>query len=406
MAQLVPPTIRFFAALSVATALLADPCPSRADAPRPSQSGRLAFAAARAALAKHDDGLFLDGDAGSPGLLRRQWRVAEDYAAQILSARPEIADQGLEARVGHLAEDLGVEVARLDSRTRLVSIQLGERGDVFILTRAGSHVTVAWRAADERPRPDSALHALLGWREDATRNNCQDTRPDDHWSECGPLYAAIGRLPADATGARRFFINGSYGEWAGGTIGAQISIWRWDGRSVTPLLVRLYDFSIEGGTRLRAEGDLLRVSVKDEFKTFFACGDCLGRARTWTWRLTPRGIDDLGKVDDFPEVALIDGLYDDALHHRSLASRASRSAQRVIARQIAGADPTNTLPALGMGDWELSRDRRKVCVSTDNGAALYSLRRSEGGLFVQSARQLAASQTCGQRWRRSHSGSG
>jgi len=65
-------------------------------------------------------------------------------------------------------------------------------------------------------------------------------------SSTGPLVIPkIGRLPDDAQGRACFYIDATYAQVAGATVGAQISLWTWDGSQALPQLTREYFYTGE-----------------------------------------------------------------------------------------------------------------------------------------------------------------
>jgi hypothetical protein len=103
-------------------------------------------------------------------------------------------------------------------------------------------------------------------------------------------------------GQPRFYIDGTYAQSAGGTVGAQISVWVWDGMTARPQIARAYALMVDQSASTRVEGDLLMVQQKKFFRTFFSCGMC-----------EPRG----GEFG--PELDAADELFYGGIHHKSAA---------------------------------------------------------------------------------------
>jgi len=342
------------------------------------------FAAARAALAPHDDGYFLDDDPSAPDLLRAVWQVGEDAAASFLKDHPTASEAEIKAALGSLDKDLAVDVIRLDDRAVIVALQLADQGDVFIAGPGG----VPWRAG-QSGSATGEFAPLQAWTEAAARGACRQKLADANWADCGGLAPDIVRLPDGVDGARRFALIGAYSQQAGETESAQLSFWRWDGAAATPLLLRTYQFKIELDEGLRVSGDVAALLVKDDFKSFISCGACAGRQRTWRFRLTADGVQDLGQTSATPELDLIDELYDRAVHGRSVAGLASPAAAAVIAKVAAEGDRMSQWPMGAFDGWMLSADGRRLCVAADSGGAVvFSLARTGGAIIVSAAMRV------------------
>jgi hypothetical protein len=343
-----------------------------------------AFAAARAALAPHDDGYVLDDDPAAPDLLRKLWQMGEDAAAAHLAQHPAASDAEVKAALQSLDKDLDIGVVRLDGRSVLVSLQLADQGDVFIVAPGA----VLWRAG--QPSPAAGEFApLQAWTEAAARGSCRQAPADADWANCGGLAPQVVGLPHGAGSERRFALIGAYAQAAGETESAQLSFWRWDGHSATPLLLRTYQFKIELDEGLQVSGDLALLMVKDDFKSFIACGACAGRQRRWLFVVNAAGVLDLGETSLTPELDLVDDLYDRAGHHRSLAGLASPAAAAAIAKVAAEGDAASKWPMGALDEWVLSRDHRRICVATDSGGAVvFALARTRRATVVSSARRV------------------
>jgi hypothetical protein len=110
---------------------------------------------------------------------------------------------------------------------------------------------------------------------------------------------------------------------AGGTFPAQISIWEWDGHELKCLFIKSYLVSLEttGGSALK--GDRLELHTKEDFKRFYSCGDCPDPQAVWTLRITPDGVEDLGRrYLTPPELGAADELVDRMARHRDVSDLA------------------------------------------------------------------------------------
>src|SRR5205823_6131571 len=99
-----------------------------------------------------------------------------------------------------------------------------------------------------------------------------------------------------------------YSQSAGLTMGSQLSIWKWDGATVTSVYSATHAFYVDSAQGLEIDGDLLRITRKGEFKTMF-CEPCPDPEEVSILKLTPTGVDDLGVVRKEPALDLIDELF-------------------------------------------------------------------------------------------------
>jgi hypothetical protein len=107
-------------------------------------------------------------------------------------------------------------------------------------------------------------------------------------------------------GYARFLVD-AYQAADGGTTLAQLSIWEWDGAEAKPLLVKVYQYAADY-RGFRFDGRTLRISTKEDTRTFFSCGMCAEPRGVWTVRITPDGIQDLGHRFLEPELQWADEL--------------------------------------------------------------------------------------------------
>jgi hypothetical protein len=334
-------------------------------------AARQAFAAANAALAPHDDGFgFLDDAPASPALLRARWQAWRAWAVDFLTDHPAAAAPQLAQALGALGQDVSAEAVGLSPGVFLVSMSFNGGGDVFVVAASGGGPRIVWSLGEATP----AAGPLRAWSAEAAATGCRTARGDGKWAECGPLDGSIGRLPDSGAGQPRFYVNATYLQLAGETVAGQLGVWTWTGAGATPLLTRTYSYMLDQPQFLRVSGGTLKLRVKDEFKTFFACGACEGRQLDWTLRLTPAGVDDLGRVSLTPELDLVDQLFDRAFHGRPLADIASPSVAAAVSRKAAAIRRSNAgldNPAtLGMLDgFRISGPpaARVVCLATDGG---------------------------------------
>jgi hypothetical protein len=183
-------------------------------------------------------------------------------------------------------------------------------------------------------------------------------------------------------GQPRFYIDGTYAQSAGGTVGAQISVWVWDGMTARPQIARAYAFMVDQSVSTRVEGDLLKVQQKKFFRTFFSCGMCEERQTDWNVRLIPEGVQDLGEESLVPELDAVDELFYRVIHHKSAADVAApsviESAERIVGevRAEKSVKDWKEFPTLGMiGTWKIKDDtnNKTLCLSLeDAGTNLFT----------------------------------
>jgi hypothetical protein len=211
-------------------------------------------------------------------------------------------------------------------------------------------------------------------------------------------------LPEDAKGHPRFYIDGTYAQSAGGTVGAQTSVWLWNGKTAEPLIAKAYALMIDQAVGTRAEGDLLKVQEKKFFRSFSSCGGCEERQTDWIIRLTPDGIEDLGEKSVVPELDAVDELFYRVIHRKSAIDVATPAATEAAGEIVRGAREEKSrkqwekFPSLGMMmGWKV-RDEpggKILCLSIlDAGSHLFTLRSVEGRLFIAGVKQT--NQDCGQ----------
>jgi hypothetical protein len=189
----------------------------------------------------------------------------------------------------------------------------------------------------------------------------------------GPLAVrkVLAFSPA-ANGHPRFLVDAYQGA-DGGTILAQLSIWEWDGAQATPLLVELYQYAADF-RGFRFNGKTLQIATKEETGTFFSCGMCQQPRGIWTLKITPAGVENLGRRFLQPEVQWADEL---------------------LAKVGKGADTTNIADPKVVGILRAKTDQIKtehapVDKSTSSGTMKFSwgmlgqchvLRRGQSGSF-------------------------
>ena len=315
------------------------------------------------------------------------WRAEESVVARLLDEGAAPAE--LSAAFAKQDKTIDVSALKLSQRAWLVTLsRFEDSADVFVLAPGAERYGVVWRLEDSAADAAGDLKPLRAWTPAAARDDCRQHLPDADWADCGPIAPETGPLPAAANGDARFWLFGTYAQQAGETESGQFSLWRWDGKTATPLLVRTFQFKIEEDGVPTVSGEIVSLPVKGDFKTMLSCGACSGSQRLWRFRLSADGAQDLGQQSLTPEVDFADDLFDSASHRRSLAALASPAAIRAITAHLAFVTHSQW-PMGTLEEWILSRDRRRLCLATDGGGTwLLTLTHDHGALRVAQARYL------------------
>lgn len=260
-------------------------------------------------------------------LMNRSWGVAEEWILTSLGENPDLSVDDIAAEVRALspprdpnADDvpgpLDVSVVKLatgEHAAYAIALHSGtRRGTVVIAARASANTyRIAWRIRDVRTdRPD--VGELARW---ATYG------PGFH---DGPLDGKILRAPDNSARQPRFWVDAVSRPDAGLIAPAQVSLWRWTGQSAVLEFVSMYD--APGESHLEQRGDVLRVRVSTPLTCFAPCGACDGPHSTWSLRARDDGVDDMGRVDDAPELT--------ALHEMLVRVAAGKDASDLAAPPV------------------------------------------------------------------------
>jgi hypothetical protein len=343
-------------------------------------------------LQKHVvDDWWIDDDPESPKLLARQWSLISEWVAAWLDANSSAGPEGVKMALAELLEQDGEqECLQLSEGTFLVNPH-ASIGDVFIVSKYNGHYHRAWSTSQVQRANGDQAKILAAWRPEHALHGGRGP----YWAAsggAGSVSGHIGILPSDSSGHPRFYIDAMYAQSAGGTVGAQISVWSWDGVMARPLTARDYNVMIDQAVGTRVEGDLLKVQQKKFFRTFYSCGSCEERQTDWIVRLTPEGIQDLGEKSAVPELDAVDELFYRTIHHESAANLAVPSvlkiAEQIIgdARTEASAKDWKEFPTLGMiMGWKIQDNttNKILCLSLlDVGTNLFTLKPAGGKFFI------------------------
>jgi hypothetical protein len=352
------------------------------------------YAAVSAKLEKHlVHGAWLDDDPESPKLLALQWSLAGEWVAAWLNAHPHAGPAGVKAAIAELSPSSIPQYLALNTGTFLV-VSPSPVGNLFIVSKSGDGYRLAWSTAQRQETSGKSAEVLAAWRPENARSGARGP----YWAASGSAGSIVpvhlGILASDAKGRVRFYIEGIYAQMAGGTVGAQTSLWVWDGVTARPQLTRDYALMIDQKVGARMEGGLFKVQQKRSFRTFFSCGECEERQTDWLVRLTPDGIEDLGEKSAVPELDAVDELFYRVINHKSAADVAAPAAVEAAkalvecARRDVSDQVWKKFPSLGMmGDWSVTRNKNAedLCLELDNGGTnIFKLRPVGEGFFITS----------------------
>jgi hypothetical protein len=346
------------------------------------------------------DDWWIDDDPESPKLLARQWTLIGEWVAAWLEAHSAAGPESVKSALYDLYGEEGEqECLELSEDTFLVNPAVSI-GNVFIISKSDGHYHLAWSTSQVQRANGDQEKILAAWRPEHAVHGGRGP----YWAasgSAGSVSGHIGRLPSDASGHPRFYIDAMYAQSAGGTVGAQISVWSWDGVTARPLVARDYTLMIDQAVGTRVEGDLLKVQQKKFFRTFYSCGSCEERQTDWIVRITPEGIQDLGERSVATELDAVDELFYRVIHHRSATDIAApsvvKNAEQIVghARAEASAKDWKEFPTLGMMMGSRIQDNsgnRILCLSLDNGGTiLFTLKPAGEKFFITDLKPISES---------------
>ena len=340
---------------------------------------------------------WIDDQPGSSALLAKQWTLTGQWLAAWLNAHPNAGAEEAKIALRNLAgaDTPDPDCLKLSDGVFLASAP-NALGNVFIVARSLGQYRLAWSIAEKQQAQGKMAETVAAWQP----QNAREGGRGPYWAasgDAGTVAPALGILPANSRSEPRFYVNGIYNQMAGGTVGAQITLWLWDGTAARPLLARQYTLMIDQEQGVRVEGDLLKVEEKKFFRTFFSCGDCEERQTEWRARITPTGIVDLGEKSLVPELDLVDKFFYRIIHHQTTGDIASPSAhKRAVeilqqARTAFGQEDWNKFPTLGMmGSWIVDKKAKEktLCFEADAaGANLFILKSANGKMMITQIRK-------------------
>jgi hypothetical protein len=366
-------------AASVVFATPLAPTGGEADAAR-------AYADARHALDQHSDGFNIDTTQEGHDALERRWTSAAEWVAAVLNAHPDTSADELATMI--LNADNRMQVEPLDAGSWLVGMGNGDFGSFAVVKRVDGKFRPVWQAW-RSGAINAKFPTLAAWTADAARSDCRDAA----LNRCGPIYGRTALLPPDAGGHMRFYVDATYAQEAGGTLGGQLGVWTWDGSTASPLAVFDYGFSIEQGNGARFDGHLLTIREKQSFKTFFACNSCLGRQVDHSLRIDPDGVHDQGRISVTPELDLVDAAFDRLHRGQPIEGLASAQAVKTMESILRNtSEPGDNARAFSLGMLLTNRMRKsgadtEICFAADTtDTFIFTLRRQAGRLAIARVR--------------------
>jgi len=345
----------------------------------------------------HTQGDFLHDDTPAAiEALQRMWSASAESVVQLIARNPDATTKEVDTALcelfpaGDCGEKEGAQrsALALGPHIFLASQFSGEAGTVFIVGMRGGNATELWSINLSAPEKIDPRGLLDAWKANRAGEHCRQKDSGHPPGTCGPLYADIGVLTPDAKNRPRFYIDAGYAQIMGATVGHQTSVWRWDDDTARLLWIDWHDFMIDQKIGTEYKDGILSVGEKDEFRSFFSCGSCEERQMVRRLRVTPTGIEDLGKVSTTPELDLIDELLWRLARGKSTEEIASPEVSRILRPQVAAAkqeskkiDP-NWFSTGMLDDVSIKRDGafEQVCFTVDGdiGRLYFTLQDSPG----------------------------
>jgi photosystem II stability/assembly factor-like uncharacterized protein len=257
----------------------------------------------------------------------------------------------------------------------VVTASFERTGTFFIVARTGrGKARVVWNIKDVAKR-HYAKHDQLGYWVYVGRGVGD-----------GPLSGTVHLLPPTKRGRQRFFVDATSNPIMGTTHAKQISIWEWNGH--TPLLRLMQCYSVSEAPPPTFEGDLLTIHTKECLRTILTSGADPEPEAIWRIRISPEGIEDLGRQLVTPEIQVLDELFFRLKGHQQVGD---------IARVQVIDDLKFLLPELhtkdddlGSAGWRVTRAGNHAVVQlgfdSPNVASLFAVDRREDGFVTTGVR--------------------
>ncbi len=256
--------------------------------------------------------------------LARLWTLVERWAVDFLHNHPTAGGGEIAADLATLAGKTpwfsasAVPLEAEDGTVAVVALDAGFLGGtLFVLSSAQTDRSAALWSVRPLAEKNFALHDELGaWAYPV---------PGFH---DGPLGGRALPLPAARSGRPRFLVDAITHPSMGLDMPGQVSVWEWTGSEAEPEFIQSY-WTASAVQSVERVGDLVHIATKEQPKVFFSCGSCDDPKGTWTLRVTPDGVSDLGHAYEEPLLQLADALIARIARREDASSLA---APRVIAR--------------------------------------------------------------------------
>lgn len=366
-------------------------------APADEQNLAKAYQDAWHAADRHSDGFYLDTTDEGRDALEHRWELGAQWASAVLDGHAGATPEELST----IALNNGFTLLPLDADSWLVSMgkQEGDFSAFAILKKMGGRFRAVWTSWHDGAA-DTHYPALQAWSAAGARSDCRDKLGDGPWAQCGPLYSTATLLPKDAKGRARFYVDAGYVQQMGATVGGQLSIWAWDGQTLTPLALPTYSFTVDQTVGARFDGKLLKIREKEEFKTFSSCGGCEGRQVDHVYAIDPDGVHDKGRISMTPELDVLDASLDRLHRNRpvdGLASAQATRAMEAILHNISepGENPSDfSLGMLTIDRLHKVKGATELCFQSDpTDVYIFTLtKKPDGRLFIAHVRPDSGTQ--------------
>lgn len=334
--------------------------------------------------------------------LARSWALVERWTTGFLDVHPRAAAAEVAADLARLAakrKAFTPSAVRLAARGKdgdasavVVSVEGDPAGTFFVVARnAAGRFAVAWSIRPIAEKNAAAGNELGEWAW---------TEPAGHG---GPLGGRVSPLPPARSGRARFLIQAIAHAGFGLDVPQQIGVWEWTGSEAVPEFLADYP-TTDYRLNLALAGDLLRIPTKENTRIFYSCGSCDDPEGTWTLRVTPDGVTDLGHTFKEPLLKSADDLVD-RLARRQDAS--SLAAPAVVARledlieelredtrprreKGTAADPDPEEGLRGMTDWQVrtSGGHRILDISNESMHLLLTFEKRGGADYAVAVKIL------------------
>lgn len=220
--------------------------------------------------------------------------LIEEWIVVCFEMHPMLTVEDFENALHELDADLGGSMAELNHHTFAIAPVIYPAGTFFVISKVGDEFKIVWSIKDAAKTYTKS--GISDWSQ-------------ERLSEKGnfPVYGDVFKLPKCGNGNPRFYINATYAG-QGMTALGQLSVWEWNGTEAVPLFVRYFMYVIEESGDVDFDGELIRIRTKEEMRTFHSFGPDPNPVGVLTIRITPDGVEDLGKYFEEPDFQVIDDL--------------------------------------------------------------------------------------------------